>query len=155
MPPIPSVSAELEDFLKLCFIKDPSHRPSAATLFQHPWVRSLDPQFQLLRPQDSVPFLRRVSMNAGRPQSTQLFDLNCGSKAPVTAFNGPGQGASAALSPAAAISDHGRKRWSVASSGHGKEGSEEARNHTFIKTSFGQGESFPVVSIGRELSEQP
>ncbi|KAI9320977.1 kinase-like domain-containing protein [Dichotomocladium elegans] len=38
-PPLPlSLSAELRDFLHLCFRKDPEERPSARTLLFHPWI---------------------------------------------------------------------------------------------------------------------
>jgi serine/threonine protein kinase len=81
MPPIPEGCSQfLQDFLTRCFNKDPTKRPSAELLFEHPWlkknwgahkVRSLlfldHSKFikpfglQELRPQDSIPFLRRVS----------------------------------------------------------------------------------------------
>lgn len=142
MPPLPPVSAGLEDFLKLCFIKDPSFRPSAAILFEHPWVCSLDPQLQLLRPQDSVPFLRRVSMNYRHTDSTQLFANDTPGNHIVgsAAWVRGGQRDSLALSVVDPYADGGRKRFSMASSSHGKESSDEWKPHTFIKTSFGQGE---------------
>jgi serine/threonine protein kinase len=60
MPPMPETSPELQDFLKLCFVKEPALRPTAAMLFEHEWVR--DGRGDLLaRPQDSLPFLRRLS----------------------------------------------------------------------------------------------
>jgi serine/threonine protein kinase len=40
MPPIPeSCSPLMEDFLKQCFKKNPLERPSAETLFEHPWLK--------------------------------------------------------------------------------------------------------------------
>lgn len=48
-PPIPEdngFSAELIDFLKQCFQKEPTQRASAEDLFEHEWVKSrvrLDP----------------------------------------------------------------------------------------------------------------
>ena len=33
------ISAELKDFLKLCFTKDPEMRPDAKKLLQHAWLR--------------------------------------------------------------------------------------------------------------------
>jgi serine/threonine protein kinase len=40
MPPLPKgCSPELQDFLGLCFAKDPRHRPSAEALFEHIWLR--------------------------------------------------------------------------------------------------------------------
>ncbi|KAL7417452.1 kinase-like domain-containing protein [Mrakia frigida] len=63
-PPFPeNASPELKSFLSQCFEKDPTMRPSADVLFEHDWVK---PHLALnkvsrLRPQDSIPFLRRVS----------------------------------------------------------------------------------------------
>lgn len=43
-PPIPDdISDELRDFLQLCFIKDPEARPAAVVLFEHPWIKKLNP----------------------------------------------------------------------------------------------------------------
>lgn len=44
MPPLPECSADLEDFLRLCFIKDPQARPAALVLSEHPWLRQLNPE---------------------------------------------------------------------------------------------------------------
>lgn len=43
-PPIPaSIGGDLRDFLELCFIKDPEQRPAAVVLFEHPWIKKLNP----------------------------------------------------------------------------------------------------------------
>ena len=44
-PPIPAIdiSDDLGDFLNLCFIKDPDARPAAVVLFEHPWIKKLNP----------------------------------------------------------------------------------------------------------------
>ncbi|KAL0575977.1 Protein kinase of the Mitotic Exit Network, partial [Marasmius crinis-equi] len=61
-PPIPpSFSPLLEDFLKQCFDKDPTKRPSADLLCEHQWLKQNWGAHKELRPQDSIPFLRRVS----------------------------------------------------------------------------------------------
>lgn len=40
MPPLPEdLSDDVSDFLRQCFIKDPRDRPSAAVLFEHPWLQ--------------------------------------------------------------------------------------------------------------------
>lgn len=40
MPPIPEgCSPMLQDFLEQCFHKDPSKRPSAEFLCEHPWLK--------------------------------------------------------------------------------------------------------------------
>lgn len=71
MPPLPPTSPELEDFLKLCFIKEPGDRPSATLLFEHEWVRAARGDIDL-SPQDSLPFLRRVSQDQ-RTDSQRIF----------------------------------------------------------------------------------
>lgn len=71
MPPLPPTSPELEDFLKLCFIKEPADRPSAMLLFEHEWVRAARGDIDL-SPQDSLPFLRRVSQEQ-RTDSQRIF----------------------------------------------------------------------------------
>lgn len=61
-PPIPDkCSPALVDFLVKCFNKDPTLRPTAAQLFDHPWLKENWTGHKELRPQDSVPFLRRIS----------------------------------------------------------------------------------------------
>ncbi|KAH8996585.1 kinase-like domain-containing protein, partial [Lactarius deliciosus] len=59
-PPIPErFSGPLVAFLKECFHKDPSMRPSAEQLFEHEWLKNHWGLNKDLRPQDSIPFLRR------------------------------------------------------------------------------------------------
>ncbi|KAJ7224296.1 STE/STE11/cdc15 protein kinase [Mycena pura] len=61
-PPLPEgCSPLLEDFLKQCFDKDPAKRPSAELLCEHEWLKKNWGLHKELRPQDSIPFLRRVS----------------------------------------------------------------------------------------------
>ncbi|PWN46866.1 Pkinase-domain-containing protein [Violaceomyces palustris] len=61
-PPLPERCSEsLRDLLLQCFHKDPTKRPSAEMLFEHEWVRQTWTGHKELRPQDSVPFLRRIS----------------------------------------------------------------------------------------------
>ena len=84
---------------------------------------------QAMRPQDSVPFLRRVSMDLRRVDSTRLFSSDqsgvLGSRAPSFAD----------ISEASK-----RNRYSLASS-HGREASDgPTRDHELIKTTFGKGE---------------
>ncbi len=82
-PPLPEDCSEsLQDFLKWCFNKDPAKRPNAEQLCEHDWLKNHSAahkvrvffcglwdsgkltslkHLQELRPQDSIPFLRRVS----------------------------------------------------------------------------------------------
>jgi serine/threonine protein kinase len=40
-PPLPpGCSPALKDFFSLCFSKDPTKRPSAELLFEHPWLKN-------------------------------------------------------------------------------------------------------------------
>ncbi|GAA6035315.1 hypothetical protein JCM8097_008813 [Rhodosporidiobolus ruineniae] len=68
MPPLPSRSSdELRAFLMRCFRKNPKERPSAQELFEDPWVlKHFDPAKDV-RPQDSLPFIRRLSTEYRRP----------------------------------------------------------------------------------------
>lgn len=60
--PIPEECSEpLKDFLQQCFQKEPSMRPDAELLCEHPWLKKNWDALKELRPQDSIPFLRRVS----------------------------------------------------------------------------------------------
>ncbi|KAJ1020124.1 hypothetical protein NDA16_004404 [Ustilago loliicola] len=66
-PPIPEKCSDaLRDLLLQCFNKDPTKRPSAETLFEHEWIRQVWTGHKELRPQDSVPFLRRISNDVRR-----------------------------------------------------------------------------------------
>src|SRR5207248_10864813 len=60
-PPLPeNISDDLTDFLKLCFHKKPSMRPTARDLFRHDWVKN-NWSLKELRTQESLPFLRRIT----------------------------------------------------------------------------------------------
>ncbi|BFZ60165.1 Protein kinase of the Mitotic Exit Network [Saitoella coloradoensis] len=71
-PPIPEdITDELKEFLMTCFKKDPAERPTAQDLFLHPWItmQTWSPELKNLRPQDSIPFLRRINTSDVRPMS--------------------------------------------------------------------------------------
>jgi len=45
IPPLPEdISDDLNDFLRLCFIKDPNSRPEAKVMSEHPWVKKMNPE---------------------------------------------------------------------------------------------------------------
>lgn len=95
-PPIPDrCSLALVDFLLQCFAKvgrrersagclitdplpgsqDPIDRPTANDLFAHEWLQStFDASSHDLRPQDSIPFLSRLSSEMRRPTLAATFD---------------------------------------------------------------------------------
>lgn len=75
-PPFPDkISDSLRDFLTLCFNKDPALRPRAETLFEHEWLRKTWNGHKELRPQDSVPFLRRISADARKVDAKSLHSV--------------------------------------------------------------------------------
>ncbi|KIK61777.1 hypothetical protein GYMLUDRAFT_42823 [Collybiopsis luxurians FD-317 M1] len=74
MPPIPpEASPLLEDFLKQCFQKDPAKRPTAELLCEHQWLKQNWGGYKELRPQDSIPFLRRVSADLQKTDITRYL----------------------------------------------------------------------------------
>lgn len=76
MPPLPEgISNLLADFLKQCFNKDPSKRPDADILFEHEWLKQNWGLHKELRPQDSIPFLRRVSADLHKPSAAEAVRL--------------------------------------------------------------------------------
>ncbi|CAG8648424.1 11051_t:CDS:2, partial [Paraglomus brasilianum] len=71
-PPIPStISSELDDFLRLCFRKNSAARPTANELFKHPWILN-NWSLRELRPQDSLPFIRRITSENNIPDMSSL-----------------------------------------------------------------------------------
>lgn len=74
MPPLPeNCSVALQDFLQQCFNKDPKLRPDAETLCEHQWLTSSWDALKELRPQDSIPFLRRVSTDLQKTDAAKLL----------------------------------------------------------------------------------
>ncbi|KAJ6591534.1 Pkinase-domain-containing protein [Mycena vulgaris] len=74
MPPLPEAcSPLLEDFLTQCFNKDPTKRPSADLLCEHPWLKKNWGVHKELRPQDSIPFLRRVSADLQKSEVVRFM----------------------------------------------------------------------------------
>lgn len=75
MPPLPeSCSEPLKDFLRQCFHKDPTRRPSAETLCEHEWLKqNWAAHNKEIRPQDSIPFLRRVSADLQKTEAIKYL----------------------------------------------------------------------------------
>lgn len=95
MPPLPEGCSDLlRDFLTHCFNKDPSKRPDAETLCEHEWLKQnwaphkvsfthpakvehchlkIASITQDLRPQDSIPFLRRVSADMQKSEAIRYL----------------------------------------------------------------------------------
>lgn len=154
LPPIPDrCSPELVDFLKLCFAKDPTDRPTALELLSHKWleinwnpnlVRINHSQYtcsttdcssplQDLRPQDSLPFLRRLSTETSRPSLNSArpnIDDILASEAFPTPHGSPRRFAFADAQP----------RNSTDSAVRFDLPTDAPREHAFVKTSFSKGE---------------
>ncbi|KAH8996588.1 hypothetical protein EDB83DRAFT_2534349 [Lactarius deliciosus] len=140
-PPIPErFSGPLVSFLKECFHKNPSMRPSAEQLFEHEWLKNHWGLNKDLRPQDSIPFLRRVSADLQKNGAARhlMANLELDSQIPVYAgqqFDGD----MAMLS-----SSPGHRSFTGSASPVLPEVPQsevdlfEIREHTFVKTTFGK-----------------
>ncbi|KAI1793538.1 Pkinase-domain-containing protein [Ganoderma leucocontextum] len=130
-PPLPEECSEnLQDFLRLCFNKDPTKRPSAEQLCDHEWLKrhsAAHKHLQELRPQDSIPFLRRVSADMQKSKAIHfLADIGQQGPDPIavdrrTSLDQP--------------SSPNRPRLS-----NGQD-AISPREHSFVKTTFGK----PVI----------
>ncbi|KAH6915968.1 STE/STE11/cdc15 protein kinase [Coprinopsis sp. MPI-PUGE-AT-0042] len=79
IPPLPEGCSELlQDFLKQCLQKDPNDRPTAELLCEHEWLRESWLDLKDLRPQDSIPFLRRVSTDMAKTDVSRYFAQESG-----------------------------------------------------------------------------
>lgn len=90
-PPLPDkASNELKDFLRQCFRKDPKMRPSADSLFEHEWIAK-NWSHKELRPQESVPYLRRLSAEARRVEEAANIGSMPSPVASKVSFESPGR----------------------------------------------------------------
>ncbi|KAI0322777.1 hypothetical protein OF83DRAFT_1048659 [Amylostereum chailletii] len=151
MPPLPETCSDpLKDFLTRCFNKDPSLRPNAETLFEHEWLKKhwgLNKAsdglalrkyggvnrgwLQDLRPQDSIPFLRRVSADLHKNDAVRHL---AGLETPEERHEDGSPG-----SPVRQLSNDGTP--SSVPEFVPESDPFSMREHTFVKTSF----SKPVV----------
>ncbi|KAH9001955.1 hypothetical protein EDB83DRAFT_2324513 [Lactarius deliciosus] len=140
-PPIPErFSGPLVAFLKECFHKDPSMRPSAEQLFEHEWLKNHWDLNKDLRPQDSIPFLRRVSADLQKNGAARHLMANLELDSPIPVYAGQQfDGDMAMLS-----SSPGRRSFTGSASPVLPEVPQseadlfEIREHTFVKTTFGK-----------------
>ncbi|KAJ7581275.1 hypothetical protein C8J56DRAFT_794068 [Mycena floridula] len=85
MPPIPEGCSEpLRDFLIQCFDKDPTKRPTAELLCEHPWLKKNWGAHKELRPQDSISFLQRISADLHKSDVTRDLPQFKLSETPMT-----------------------------------------------------------------------
>ncbi|KAI9509766.1 hypothetical protein F5148DRAFT_1282610 [Russula earlei] len=132
-PPIPDrFSDPLVAFLKECFHKDLTQRPSAEELFEHEWLKNHWGLNKDLRPQDSIPFLRRVSADLQKNDAARHLIANL--DPPLPEF---------ARDEVAPSSSPGRRSFTTASPGIPIPEAPQAepdifdmREHTFVKTTF-------------------
>ncbi|KAH9016024.1 hypothetical protein EDB85DRAFT_1898389 [Lactarius pseudohatsudake] len=154
-PPIPErFSGPLVAFLKECFHKDPSMRPSAEQLFEHEWLKNHWGLNKDLRPQDSIPFLRRVSADLQKNGAARHLMANLELDSPIPVYAGQQfDGDMAMLS-----SSPGHRSFTGSASPVLPEVPQseadlfEIREHTFVKTTFGKRAS-PTIS-GRESTDR-
>ncbi|KAH9166008.1 hypothetical protein EDB89DRAFT_2076255 [Lactarius sanguifluus] len=140
-PPIPErFSGPLVAFLKECFHKDPLMRPSAEQLFEHEWLKNHWGLNKDLRPQDSIPFLRRVSADLQKNGAARHLMANLELDSPIPVYAGQqfdGDMAMLSSSPG-----HGSFTGSASPVLPEVPQSEadlfEIREHTFVKTTFGK-----------------
>ncbi|KAF5316572.1 hypothetical protein D9619_006466 [Psilocybe cf. subviscida] len=128
MPPMPEESSEmLKDFLEQCFHKDPALRPSAEMLCEHPWLKTNWVALKELRPQDSIPFLRRVSTDLHKAELNRHFAQMENPDSPISAS--PSRRDEAGVSPV-------DQRVSAASARPVENNEFSPREHKFVKTTF-------------------
>ena len=171
MPPLPdNISDDLRDFLQLCFIKDPSARPSAVALSLHPWVCKDEPKIVSAplepwnaltsfqdRHMDSIPFLRRVSINSQRPSSSVFPTYGEDPPRPPSMALTASRPSSMAMSEMSVDDVSGYDQHQI----HAAETPARTeygpislpptprKAHKLVKTSFSKGERFPKLENSR------
>lgn len=145
MPPIPDDwSPLLKDFLQQCFQREPADRPNAEALSEHEWLREHCEIHKVLRPKESIPFLRRVSQDLQQRPDVRFLgvtdvprsDSRASSDLPRRSEDGSASPATSGLpgSPP-------KKRLSAGPPTTPKSPESEvhvAREHSFVKTAFGK-----------------
>ncbi|KAG5654371.1 hypothetical protein H0H81_003829 [Sphagnurus paluster] len=129
IPPLPATcSPLLQDFLTRCFDKDPKKRPSAEMLCEHPWLKQNWGIHKELRPQDSIPFLRRVSADLQKSEFVRYlaqYDM------PESSTSDAGSRADEKIKTSAL-----HRRISEASIRPLADNDISPRAHSFVKTTF-------------------
>ncbi|KAF5383862.1 hypothetical protein D9615_003632 [Tricholomella constricta] len=128
-PPLPeSCSPFLQDFLTQCFNKDPKKRPGAELLCEHPWLKQNWGIHKELRPQDSIPFLRRVSADLQKSEFVRYLSQIDMPESPTAETFARGEDKSKASSPG--------HRTSEVSIRPLADNDISPREHSFVKTTF-------------------
>ncbi|KIY62610.1 hypothetical protein CYLTODRAFT_169858 [Cylindrobasidium torrendii FP15055 ss-10] len=131
MVPLPECSDELQDFLRQCFDKEPTKRPSAETLCEHDWVKKNWQGHSELRRKDSIPFLRRVSADLQKSDAVRFL-----SQVDIHERPAMGQYATDDVLPTSPLPPKSPRRQSDASHHPLSDNDISPREHTFVKTSF-------------------
>ncbi|KAH9166011.1 kinase-like domain-containing protein [Lactarius sanguifluus] len=133
------------------FHKDPSMRPSAEQLFEHEWLKNHWGLNKVLQPQDSIPFLRRVTADLQKNGAARHLMAYLEPDSPIPVYAGQQfDGDMTMLS-----SSPGHRSFTGSASPVLPEVPQsdadlfEIREHTFVKTTFGRRAS-PTIS-GREF----
>ncbi|KAL1747824.1 Pkinase-domain-containing protein [Schizophyllum fasciatum] len=127
MPPLPeNCSPLLEEFLKLCFNKEPTLRPSADILFEHAWLKQNWGAHKELRPQDSIPFLRRVSTDLQKSEAVRL----------LAQVEMPDRSSDKSVKGEDPVSSSPPRRRMSSQSVRPPESNMSPREHSFVKTTF-------------------
>lgn len=140
IPPIPEECSDgLKDFLRLCFQKDPGKRPTAEMLCEHDWLKKTWGLLNDVRPQDSIPFLRRVSADFNKPETARYLSSIDFSKADSQTADSSRSDVLSST-PQGGISLPGSPLRRNLSSGPvsswGLDSETSTREHSFIKTIF-------------------
>ncbi|KAI5120381.1 hypothetical protein M0805_006903 [Coniferiporia weirii] len=144
MPPIPDEwSSLLKDFLKQCFQRDPADRPSAEVLCDHDWLKEHCEIHKVLRPKDSIPFLRRVSTDLQKSDVVRFLGVNDAPRSDSRASSElPRRSEDRSPSPATSglPGSPPKKRLSAGPASPKKSDSEiyVVSEHSFVETSFGK-----------------
>ncbi|KAG0709376.1 hypothetical protein DFH29DRAFT_1027639 [Suillus ampliporus] len=130
--PIPEECSEpLKDFLEQCFQKEPLMRPDAELLCEHPWLKKNWDALKELRPQDSIPFLRRVSTDVQKIDIAYLASMD------TSRLDSPVSVASVqeepSMSPRCRVSSGPTSPMSLP-----EDTPFTPRDHSFITTTFGK-----------------
>ncbi|KAL5536788.1 CDC15_1 [Sanghuangporus sanghuang] len=144
MPPIPEDwSPLLKDFLSQCFQRNPADRPSAEALSEHDWLKEHCDVHRVLRPKDSIPFLRRVSQDLQRPPDAVRFVNVEGPRSDSRASVEPPRRSEERSASPATSGLPGSPPKNRLSTGPATPRSPESevtmiREHSFVKTAFGK-----------------
>ncbi|KAG1746538.1 uncharacterized protein EDB91DRAFT_1245730 [Suillus paluster] len=130
--PIPEECSEpLKDFLQQCFQKEPLMRPDAERLCEHPWLKKNWDALKELRPQDSIPFLRRVSTDLQKIDIAYLASMDANRiDSPVSVASVQEE---SSKSPRCRLSSGPTSPMSLP-----EETLFTPRDHSFIRTAFGK-----------------